>query len=317
MAVNLHSTHYRFGIDELAENTHGWHAAEDVSPAQGAIAVDTTFLLRVTIQETGGTAAANTDVQFRCKKNAGAFQNITTTSSICKAVAATALTDAAACTKRLSGTGTFETSGAGQTEDGLSGGAPNDIAASGNSETECGLQIVGADVVAGDVITFAWTSPDFTITNDVVPTVTVAGATIVDADGASAGIGASSVLMASVIGGATASAGLAASAVVAAALWVGIAAAAGVGTPEAVTGAVAAVDGASAGVGTASGTATNTEAVDGASAGVGAATGVMAAYAGAAGASAGVAVADGLMAIVSAADGASTSGGSSLVIIND
>ena len=176
MAVNLHATHFRFGIDELAENTHGWHAAEDVNPAQGVIAVDTTFLLRVTIQETGGTAAANIDTQFQCRLNTGAFQNITTTSSIVKAVAAAAMTNGGNCTKRLSGTGTFESSGAGQTEDGLSGGAANDIAASGNSETECGLQIVGTDVTANDVIEFRWTSPDTTITNDVVPAITIEGA---------------------------------------------------------------------------------------------------------------------------------------------
>src|SRR3990167_4193904 len=176
MAVNLHATHFRFGIDELAENTHGWHAAEDVNPAQGVIAVDTTFLLRFTVQETGGTAAANTDNQFQCRLNAGAFQNITTTSSIAKAVVAAAFANAAACTKRLSGTGTFETSGAGCTEDGLSGGPANDIAASGNSETECAIQIVGADVAANDVIQFRLTSPDFTITNDVVPAITIEGA---------------------------------------------------------------------------------------------------------------------------------------------
>ena len=163
MAVNLHATHFRFGIDELAESTHGWHAALDTSPAQGVIAVDVPFLLRFTVQETGGTAAANTDNQFQCRLNAGAFQNITTTSSIVKAVAVVAFANAAACTKRLTGTGTFETSGAGCTEDGLSGGAPNDIAASGNSETECGLQIVGADVAGNDVIQFRLTSPDFTI----------------------------------------------------------------------------------------------------------------------------------------------------------
>lgn len=176
MAVNLHTTHFRFGLDELAENTHGWHAAEDVNPAQGVIAVDTTFLLRFTVQETGGTAASNTDNVFECQKNLGAWQAVTTTSTIAKAVAAIPFTNGQACTKRLSGTGTFETSGAGCTEDGTSGGAANDIVASGNSETECGLQIVGADVAGGDTVEFRLTSPDFTITNDVVPTVTVAAA---------------------------------------------------------------------------------------------------------------------------------------------
>lgn len=170
MPVNLVTNHYRFGVDELAETTHGWYAAEDANPASGVIPVNTTFLLRFNVQETGATAAANVDNQFQCSRNGGAFQNITTTSTIVKAVAAAALTDAGNCTKRLSGTGTFESSGAGQTEDGLSGGNNNDIAASGCSETECGLQIVGTDVAAGDILTFRLTSPDFTITNNVVPT---------------------------------------------------------------------------------------------------------------------------------------------------
>lgn len=174
MAVNLHATHYRFGVNELAESTHGWHAAEDANPAQGAIAEDTTFLLRFTVQETGGTAAGNTDQQFQCALNGGTFQDITTASTIVKAVTTSVFANGADLTKRLSGTGTFESSGDGGTHDGLSGGPQNDIAASGNSETECALQIVGADVAPGDVITFRLTSPDFTITNDVVPTITMA-----------------------------------------------------------------------------------------------------------------------------------------------
>src|SRR3990167_98012 len=193
MAVNLHTTHYRFGINELAESTHGWHAALDTNPAQGVIAVDTTFLLRFTVQETGGTAAGNTDQQFQCRKNLGAWQDITTTSSIVKAVTTTVFANGADLTKRLTGTGTFESSGDGGTHDGLSGGPQNDIVASGNSETECALQIVGADVAGGDSIEFQLTSPDFTgITNDVVPTLLVAGATIVQADGGAAGAAASS-----------------------------------------------------------------------------------------------------------------------------
>lgn len=180
MAVNLHTTHFRFGINELAESTHGWHAALDTNPAQGVIAVDTTFLLRFTVQETGGTAAGNTDQQFRCRLNGGAFQNITTTSSIVKAVTTAVFANGADLTKRLTGTGTFESSGDGGTHDGLSGGAQNDIAASGNSETECALQIVSTDVGNNDVIEFQLTSPDFTITNDVVPTITVSEAAPVE-----------------------------------------------------------------------------------------------------------------------------------------
>lgn len=173
MAVNLHTNHFRFGVDELAENTHGWYAAEDVNPATGVVPLNTIFLLRFNVQETGATAAANTDNTFEFRINAGSWLALTTTSVGPRAVAAVALTNAGACTKRLSGTGTFETTGAGQTEDGTSGGAANDIAASGCSETECGVIIDSADVAGGDVIEFRITSPDFTVTNDVVPSLTV------------------------------------------------------------------------------------------------------------------------------------------------
>lgn len=171
MAVNLHVNHFRFGVDELAENTHGWYAAEDVSPSHSwAWSV---FLLRMNEQETGGTAAGNTDGVFEYRKNGGAWTAITTTSANVKAVAAAALSNGGNCTKRLSGTGTFETTGAGQTEDGNSGGTANDIAASGCSETECGLQFQQADLADNDVIDFRLTSPDWTVTMDVSPSITI------------------------------------------------------------------------------------------------------------------------------------------------
>ena len=171
MAVNLHVNHFRFGIDELAESTHGWYANEDVNPSHTwAFNV---FLLRMNEQETGGTAAANTDGIFQYRKNGGTWTDITTATANVRAVAAAALTNGGACTKRLSGTGTFEASGAGQTEDGSSGGAANDIAASGCSETECGLQFQSADLINGDVIDFQLRSPDWTVTMDVFPSVTI------------------------------------------------------------------------------------------------------------------------------------------------
>lgn len=179
MAVNLHQTHFRFGVDELAESTHGWLAAEDANASK---LPNQNFLLRFTVQETGGTAAANVDNQFQYNKNGAGWNNITTTSAVVKAVAADALTNGGNCTKRLTGTGTFETTAAGQTEDGLSGGPANDIAASGNSETECGLQIVGADVARFDTIQFRLTSPDFPVTVDVTPTLTVLGNVALAAD---------------------------------------------------------------------------------------------------------------------------------------
>lgn len=178
MAVALHIRHFRFGIDQLAENTHGWYGNEDASIY---LPVDTTFLLRYSVWEEGGSAAANTDFQFQYKLNDGSWVNVTASSPVVKAVAATALTNNGDCTQRLTGQGTFESSGAGQTEDGLSGGNANDIAANGCSETECGLQIVGSAVSRGDVISFQLTSPDFGMTVDVTATATVKGNVILTA----------------------------------------------------------------------------------------------------------------------------------------
>ena len=172
MATDLRQTHFRFGKDDGTEAAHTFWQLEDVNHTQ-VITANWIFLLRFTEQESGGTAANNTDAVFQYNKNGAGWVDITTTSSVVKAVAVGAFTNGQACTKRLSGTGTFEASGAGCTEDGSSGGAPNDIAASGNSETEAGLEVVFADVVTGDVIQFRFRSPDWTITYTVTPTLTI------------------------------------------------------------------------------------------------------------------------------------------------
>lgn len=172
MVVNLRQTHFRFGKDDGTEVTHTFWQLVDVNHTQ-LVDANWTFLLRFTEQETGNTAAANTDAQFQYNKNGAGWVNITTTSLVVKAVAVNAFTDGQACTKRLTGTGTFETTGAGCTEDGLSGGTANDIAALGNSETEAGLQVIAANVANNDTIQFRFTSPDWTVGYDVTPTLTI------------------------------------------------------------------------------------------------------------------------------------------------
>lgn len=148
----LTQAHFRFGIDELAESTHGWLAAEDVNPAPGSIALDTTFLLRFAVFA-DAAAGANTAPQFEYSKNGGAFTAITTSSTNVRAVAAAAFANADNTTRRLTTQGTTDASNQGCTEDGLSGGAQMDIPASGACETECGLQLRSADLVNGDVLT--------------------------------------------------------------------------------------------------------------------------------------------------------------------
>ena len=164
--ANISQSHFRFGKDDGTESSHTFWQLEDIDHTQ-EITANWTFLLRFCEQVT--TAVSNVDAQFQYNKNEAGWVNITTSSVVVKAVAVAAFGNGDACTKRLSGTGTFETSGAGCTEDGLSGGNANDIVLNGNSETEAGLQVVFAQVVNGDIIQFRLTSPDGTMVYDITP----------------------------------------------------------------------------------------------------------------------------------------------------
>lgn len=174
MAINVHMSHYRWGNDDgTTEANYSFAAAQDTNLS--AVAEGATLLLRVGMQETGNTAASNHDFRLRRSINGGAFADVTTTSTHVKAVAAASFADAANTTQRLTSmTGTFEASSQGCSEDGLAGGAQCDIVALGNAECVFAVQFVTADLNPADVVTFDITSPDSTITNDVVPTATVA-----------------------------------------------------------------------------------------------------------------------------------------------
>ena len=152
----LHLRHYRFGYDDGTEAAHTWRGLEDTAVV---IEPGVPFLLRFAVWEEDAVAFANVAQQFQVRLNAGAWQDVTTTSTICQAVAVSAFTNGQHCTRRLTEkpVGTFEASGAGCTEDGSSGGNQNDITANGYSETEAGLQLVAADVVTGDTVEFRLT----------------------------------------------------------------------------------------------------------------------------------------------------------------
>lgn len=170
--MTLHQATFRFGIDEGTESTHGWHQVQNTDMSFG---VNATFLMRFGVQAAGGVAHSNIDFQFQYDKNFTAFNNITTTSSVVKAVTTVAYVHAANCTNRLVGlTGTFETSAAGCSETGVSGGTACDIVSNGCTETVCALQIVGADVVNGDTIKIRLLQETLVMTSyDQQPTITV------------------------------------------------------------------------------------------------------------------------------------------------
>jgi hypothetical protein len=147
----------------LRQNKFQFYAADGTESTSTALAAintsiskqsddQATFLIRFLIQADGGTTGTNTAVQFERNINGGAFGSITTTSTIVKAVTTSVFADAAATTARLAGSGTFEASSQGCTHDGTAGGAQMDIVANGNAETVCAVQLVSANITAGDVV---------------------------------------------------------------------------------------------------------------------------------------------------------------------
>lgn len=115
-------------------------------------------LCRIGAQASGGVAHNNTAWQWQYEhtpKATGvptAWTNITTTSNVVRTGASAVFADAADCTKRLTGTGTFVVNNDGCTQDGSAGGANNDIVANGCSETLIGFQVINADTTVGDKI---------------------------------------------------------------------------------------------------------------------------------------------------------------------
>lgn len=172
MAIALHLRHFRFGKDDGTESTHTFYANEDTATP---IVPGATFLLRIGIQEEGGSAAANLAHQFQYNKNGAGWNNITTTSSVAKAVTPASFANNANSTTRLSLTGSNDSTNSNCTTDGSSGGINNDVPASGHSETVCAIQLVSADVAAGDTIQFRVTvsGPTTTLTVDATPSLTV------------------------------------------------------------------------------------------------------------------------------------------------
>jgi len=165
----LSQSHFRGRSDSSSvETAPTWIAAVDTN---FSVNVDTTFRIRFCIQETaGGNPAAHT-VKLQANKNGGAFQDVTTGSTIVKAVDASSDADeAAVTTARLGGTGTYVTGR--YSEDG-STSTSVDLAANNNTEYEFGVQIVGSSVAFGDkiqlkVVALSGTS----ITATTTPTIT-------------------------------------------------------------------------------------------------------------------------------------------------
>jgi hypothetical protein len=144
----LGQTHFRGRKDGWTVDTSPeWIANEDTNFTWRTEAY---FRLRFTLQETAGGNPANAAYKIQANKNGGAFQDVTTTSTIVRAVDySDSAEDAAIATKRLSGTGTYVNGR--YSEDG-SAATGIDLAASQNTELEYGVVLDHANVANADTV---------------------------------------------------------------------------------------------------------------------------------------------------------------------
>lgn len=116
---------------------------------------DTTYLVRILLQEANGAASSNFTAQLEYDLNSsGTWNNVTTTSSVVRSTTSASLgTDGNDTTQRL-GAGTYLTVNGGiDNADGSAGGANLDFAGSDEAEMVYAFQIRSADVNNGDTIT--------------------------------------------------------------------------------------------------------------------------------------------------------------------
>lgn len=156
MAVSIEQVHYRFRYDDGNESGATFLVGEDTPLLWQD---KTIFRLRIQIRNSGSTSQLDVDPEFQCRLNGGSWQNITTSSSIVKAVSSPNVTNGGDCTRQLTVQGgyTYITNNNGMTTDGVSGGTVLDMTTLTYSETELVFQIVSTDVNDGDLIEFRLT----------------------------------------------------------------------------------------------------------------------------------------------------------------
>jgi hypothetical protein len=131
--------------------------------------------LRFLIQEYNGGMASN--IALKLQRNwsgGGGWVDVTTSSSVVKAVAHPYIADGSDCTQQI-GAGSFLSNNDGFSEDGTCGGSVLDFAGNDETEVEFMVEIIGSDVTTGQTIDFRVVQTDDTIMDNYnhTPTVTI------------------------------------------------------------------------------------------------------------------------------------------------
>jgi hypothetical protein len=149
--ANYDQDSFRYRNNDGSESGATWKYTVNNN---GDLDVNTSYRMRLLVQEFNGGAGNDVDLEFGYNLNSAGWNVISTTSSVVKAVASSHFTNGDDCTQQL-GSGTFITDNDGMTEDGISGGTMLDFAGRDESETELCFQIVSGDVADGDTIEIA------------------------------------------------------------------------------------------------------------------------------------------------------------------
>lgn len=145
---NLVQTAFRFRNDDGSETTATWRQIESVTDITP---VDTTFRVRIQVEENAtGSGSCGGQLQVALGA-AGSFQNVTTSSTIAKAVSSANVSDGTATTNQLTNVYAAGQAGGTISTDGLATAVTLSATA---AEFEFVVQIVGADVNDGDLLTF-------------------------------------------------------------------------------------------------------------------------------------------------------------------
>lgn len=173
MAFTPVQQRFRFYNDDGTDTTSTAAAAENANLTITEGGGNKSYQLRFQVQESGGTAGANTDDwQLQASRNGGAYFNVTTTSAYVKAFDSANLTDAVPISapnfRLTAGTGTAEQGEV--SEDGLLDN--RQITASNYTEFLYTVQTIDADLAPTDTLDFRLLYNGATFTYSVTPRIT-------------------------------------------------------------------------------------------------------------------------------------------------
>lgn len=154
MATNYDQQHFAFYNDNGSEATATINIAGQDANITLTVNADQQLTLRIAEANTGTTAAGQS-FQLQLSKNAGAYANITTSSSNVKAYNSANLTDQGATTHRLTGaSGIFVAGGVSLTGVYDNSGSLFTLPTGDNTEFLFTLQLIAANLANSDTLDF-------------------------------------------------------------------------------------------------------------------------------------------------------------------